>query len=388
MPSERVQRQMNRLLTDARRALRASKWARAAEIAETLLALDPGNAEATALLKLAEGKRAPDTPLDQPQEVATRSRRFATRAPLDPLFLLPTLPAEDGVRIPEFTQAARLSAVSSLATILRGLGTSLVGLSNLLQTPVLFSFASDLSDANRAADLAENLVRGLEELQVVKRNLIAAIDTAKKEGTKARIPFADLLPGFIRSEIRRLLGQAFLDRLLNLKPLEIDPDSCEATSSGNTDEAFQLDLTALYAELGGFGAALKAVLGEKIDVTFRATITAKIECDKLRQCILSITDITGIELGGFFLPDLDTILIDTKEGTAEVGLTIGPNITVLELPSLIEELEDLIATLTNALGETTDPDQKRRLQRDIDELQDRVDDLKERQEHLGGFTPG
>jgi len=133
---------------------------------------------------------------------------------------------------------------------------------------------------------------------------------------------------------------------------------------------------------------LKAVLGEKIDVTFRATITAKIECDKLRQCILSITDITGIELGGFFLPDLETILIDTKEGTAEVGLTIGPNITVLELPSLIEELEDLIATLTNALGETTDPDQKRRLQRDIDELQDRVDDLKERQEQLAGFTPG
>ena len=54
MPSERVQRQIDRLLDDAEAALAESQWSTVAEKSRAVLAIDEGNEDAAAYLKMAE----------------------------------------------------------------------------------------------------------------------------------------------------------------------------------------------------------------------------------------------------------------------------------------------------------------------------------------------
>ena len=53
MPSERVQRQIDRLLDEAEAALGRREWSRVHELSQDVLALDPGNADAQTFLDAA-----------------------------------------------------------------------------------------------------------------------------------------------------------------------------------------------------------------------------------------------------------------------------------------------------------------------------------------------
>ena len=58
MATERIQRQIDRLLDDAEAAVNVSHWAAAAEKARAVIAMDAENADALAFLKMAEANRA------------------------------------------------------------------------------------------------------------------------------------------------------------------------------------------------------------------------------------------------------------------------------------------------------------------------------------------
>jgi hypothetical protein len=67
MPSERVQRQSDRLLDEAEQAIRDSDWSLVRGRCEQVLRLDPANADAGEYLVAAER----DAPVEQPSNVAT-----------------------------------------------------------------------------------------------------------------------------------------------------------------------------------------------------------------------------------------------------------------------------------------------------------------------------
>ena len=71
MPSERVQRQVDRLLDEAEAALADRDWARVRTLAEDALALDPDNADARGLLQGAERRLASDNALPAAAAAAT-----------------------------------------------------------------------------------------------------------------------------------------------------------------------------------------------------------------------------------------------------------------------------------------------------------------------------
>ena len=54
MPSERIQRQVDRLLDEAEAALAANDWPRVREAASNALRLDPENADARSFLEAAD----------------------------------------------------------------------------------------------------------------------------------------------------------------------------------------------------------------------------------------------------------------------------------------------------------------------------------------------
>jgi hypothetical protein len=61
MPSERVQRQIDRLLDEAEEAISSQDWAAVAERAQAALRLDPENAGALSYLAAAERDPSPNT---------------------------------------------------------------------------------------------------------------------------------------------------------------------------------------------------------------------------------------------------------------------------------------------------------------------------------------
>ncbi|MBI2887946.1 MAG: hypothetical protein HYY02_12150 [Chloroflexi bacterium] len=61
MPSERIQRQIDRFLDEADQAMAHSDWARVQDRAENVLALDPENADAQTYLAAAQ-RRLADRP--------------------------------------------------------------------------------------------------------------------------------------------------------------------------------------------------------------------------------------------------------------------------------------------------------------------------------------
>src|SRR5207245_187580 len=68
MPSERVQRQIDRLLDQCEEAIAQRDWAAARELSESVLRMDPGNADALAYLAAAQppeatGERPPSVRL-------------------------------------------------------------------------------------------------------------------------------------------------------------------------------------------------------------------------------------------------------------------------------------------------------------------------------------
>ena len=58
MPSERIQRQIDALLDEAGAATSAGQWPAVAEKARAVLAIDEGNEDAAAFLKMAEANLA------------------------------------------------------------------------------------------------------------------------------------------------------------------------------------------------------------------------------------------------------------------------------------------------------------------------------------------
>src|SRR5437016_10035193 len=62
MPSERVQRQIDRLLDQCEEAIAQRDWAAARELSESVLRMDPGNADALAYLA---GAQPSETPVGQ-----------------------------------------------------------------------------------------------------------------------------------------------------------------------------------------------------------------------------------------------------------------------------------------------------------------------------------
>jgi class 3 adenylate cyclase/Cdc6-like AAA superfamily ATPase len=91
MPSERVQRQIDRLLDQAEAAATAEDWARAADCARKVLAVDADNADAAAFLSMAEGQEsvppanrsqpaaAPEAPSAPPLPSSFAGGRYAVR---------------------------------------------------------------------------------------------------------------------------------------------------------------------------------------------------------------------------------------------------------------------------------------------------------------------
>ncbi len=85
MPSERIQRQIDRLLDDAEAAVSASDWAVAAGKAAAVLGIDPANGDAQSFLEMARSALAESTGEDGP-----RPRTAEAPPDTDPA---PTLPA-------------------------------------------------------------------------------------------------------------------------------------------------------------------------------------------------------------------------------------------------------------------------------------------------------
>jgi hypothetical protein len=74
MPSERMQRQIDRLLDQAEAAAAEENWTRVADCARKALAVDPGNEDATGFLSMVEGQGgAPSSSTSQSAPPATPS---------------------------------------------------------------------------------------------------------------------------------------------------------------------------------------------------------------------------------------------------------------------------------------------------------------------------
>src|SRR4029079_5995979 len=75
MPSERVQRQIDRLLDEAEAALGRREWPRVHELSQDALALDPENSDARTFLDAAvrPGAGAPTKPVSRPAAAETQS---------------------------------------------------------------------------------------------------------------------------------------------------------------------------------------------------------------------------------------------------------------------------------------------------------------------------
>jgi len=75
MPSERMQRQIDRLLDEAEEAIASQDWPAVGERARSVLRLDPENADAIAFLAAAERDPSPDTSLNTAQAPAADASR-------------------------------------------------------------------------------------------------------------------------------------------------------------------------------------------------------------------------------------------------------------------------------------------------------------------------
>ena len=73
MPSERIQRQIDRLLDEAEAAAAEKNWAYVADCARKVLAVDAGNEDATAFLSMAEGHEGAPSTTSQPAAAAAPS---------------------------------------------------------------------------------------------------------------------------------------------------------------------------------------------------------------------------------------------------------------------------------------------------------------------------
>ena len=64
MPSDRIQRQIERLLDEAETALEAEQWERVHQLATRVLTLDPDNEDATPLFRVADAELGGSDPAD------------------------------------------------------------------------------------------------------------------------------------------------------------------------------------------------------------------------------------------------------------------------------------------------------------------------------------
>ncbi len=82
MPSERVQRQIDRLLDEAESAIERGDWSRAGELAESVLRLDPENADARSYREAAQREAPAGSP---PSPAASQPAASASAVPARPL---------------------------------------------------------------------------------------------------------------------------------------------------------------------------------------------------------------------------------------------------------------------------------------------------------------
>jgi len=71
MTSERLQRQIDRLLDEAEKAVSAEDWARVTDLANRVLALDTENGDARGFVALAAGTTAGPSPVGQSPTLAS-----------------------------------------------------------------------------------------------------------------------------------------------------------------------------------------------------------------------------------------------------------------------------------------------------------------------------
>ena len=84
MPSNRIQRQIDRFLDEAEEAAGQSKWKVVEDRAENVLALDPDNADAHAYLAAARRRLEPSRDQSAPTEPLPIPRSPSTPAPTQP----------------------------------------------------------------------------------------------------------------------------------------------------------------------------------------------------------------------------------------------------------------------------------------------------------------
>ena len=114
MPSERIQRRIDALLDEADAAVAAREWAAVAESARAVLAIDEGNEDAAAFLKMAASN---DILVDA--EAAEAPAPLASAQPT-----VPSPPPPAAPQLPESFGAGRFHVQRSLARAARRGSTS------------------------------------------------------------------------------------------------------------------------------------------------------------------------------------------------------------------------------------------------------------------------
>ncbi|MCA1827005.1 MAG: hypothetical protein LC689_08700 [Myxococcales bacterium] len=254
---------------------------------------------------------------------------------------------------------------------MRGLGTAVVALADLLQVPLLLHFEDLREGAELCDSNAEQIIEGMDQIQQVKQKVIDKLDAAKKAKKKwIQFTIDELVPKAVRDQLKKYAGK-LLDALLKLPPININPETCEVETSLSVDQEVEIEASAW---------GIPGV--DKITVKLKGILKLKLDCDEMRKCVVDVDIVDGIEisgLGGL----LSGLKIDTKHGRLRLKSLI--EIAVFDLADELKKLRKWIELLKIDRDKIVDPAKKKEKQEIIDKLEKDLEKLEKGKKNLEIF---